>query len=140
MEKNIKIAKELVKVAKQLIGQSTDENELITELSQLSRDFSTNNIAQIIPINFESVTVDGIDAFLNRYNAFLARKTNELQYLQNYLQDLQQCLSDARVYFEQNKQHAQSIVNQCQRLKKVLSRSQQMRTKTSPKSPSFFNR
>ena len=60
MNNNMKIANEVLKSAKQLIGQSSEENKLITELSQLSRDFSTNNIAQVISINFESVTVNGI--------------------------------------------------------------------------------
>ena len=68
------IATELYKIAKKISQNTVNEDELIDELTGISREFSSENISEIIPINFDSSSVSGIDTLLNNYQSFLAKK------------------------------------------------------------------
>lgn len=97
------IATELYKIAKKISQNTVNEDELIDELTGISREFSSENISEIIPINFDSSSVSGIDTLLNNYQSFLAKKENELLDLQNYLQELIRCLQITKMCFDNHK-------------------------------------
>lgn len=134
------IATELYKIAKKISQNTVNEDELIDELTGISREFSSENISEIIPINFDSSSVSGIDTLLNNYQSFLAKKENELLDLQNYLQELRRCLQITKMCFDNHKKQDKSIANQCNRFKRVLSQNPKIRTKENPKSRAFFRK
>lgn len=137
MEK-IKIAQELIRIAKMITTSNPNEEQLIQQLGQLSRQFSTTDISQIIPINFEQSSLSGISNMLDAYRSFLAKKQTKLKQMQYYIEQLSQTLDKAQQYFNSNKQRAKQIIDQCPRFQKVLSDDPKIRTKSNPKSQAFF--
>lgn len=139
MDKKLTASK-LVKIAKNISQNIVNEDDLIDELTQISREFSSENISEIIPINFDSASVLGIDTLLNNYQSFLAKKETELLELQCYCQELKKCLQIAKKYFDNHKKRAEFIINQCDRFKRILSKNPKIRTKENTKSKAFFRK
>ena len=60
-----RISRELETIAKSLISQENEE-QFIQQLVQMSREFTTNDVSQIIPVNFYEATTQGIENMLNK--------------------------------------------------------------------------
>ena len=106
----------------------------------MSREFTTNDVSQIIPVNFYEATTQGIENMLNKYYSFLGQKQSKLQQMQRYLDRLIQNVIMAKKYLEQNKSTANQLIDKCSRLKKILSKNPKIRTKNTPKSKAFFRK
>lgn len=134
-----RISRKLETIAKSLISQENEE-QFIQQLVQMSREFTTNDVSQIIPVNFYEATTQGIENMLNKYYSFLGQKQSKLQQLQRYLNRLIQNVIMAKKYLEQNKSTANQLIDKCSRLKKILSKNPKIRTKNTPKSKAFFRK
>ena len=125
---NLKTALKLLKIAKELTATGDDD---IETLSNLSRDFTSTNIAEIIPIQYEEATSDGITRMLDNYDSFLTNKQNLLDKYQAYLNELKKLLNKAREYHDKTKNKAEEILQnkELTNFQKVLTKSPQIRTK-----------
>lgn len=134
-----RISRQLTTIAKNLIAQENEE-QLISQLTQMSRVFTTNNVSQIIPVNFHEATTQGIENMLNKYRAFLGEKWTKIEEMSRYIKRLEQNLAQAEKHLNNNRKIADQIIDKCPRFKKVLSNDPKIRTKTTPKSQAFFRK
>ena len=134
-----RISRQLTTIEKNLIAQENEEY-LISQLKQMSRVFTTNNVSQIIPVNFHEATTQGIENMLNKYRAFLGEKWTKIEEMSRYIKRLEQNLAQAEKHLNNNRKIADQIIDKCPRFKKVLSNDPKIRTKTTPKSQAFFRK
>ena len=122
------MASKLLKIAKELVAAGDDD---IEALSNISRDITNDNVAEIIPIHYEEATINGITTMLNNYDSFLTNKQNLLDKYQAYLNELKKLLDIAKQYHNQTQNEAKKILRRkgVKNFQKVLTKSPQIRTK-----------
>lgn len=134
-----RISRNLETIAKSLISQENEE-QFIQQLVLMSREFTTNDVSQIIPVNFHEATTQGIENMLNKYRAFLGEKWTKIEEMSRYIKRLEQNLAQAEKHLNNNRKIADQIIDKCPKFKKVLSNDPKIMTKTTPKSQAFFRK
>lgn len=112
--------------------------QLVQKLTQMSKQFTTNDVSEIIPINFHEDTTQGIENMLNKYYSFLGQKQSKLQQMQRYLNRLIQNVKIAKKYFDMYKEEANQIIQKCPNYSRILTQKPKIKIKTSPKLQAFF--
>lgn len=133
------VSKQLLKIENNLIAEENEE-QMLQQLTQLSREFTSQDISQVVPVNFHEATTQSINNMLNKYYQFLGERQSKLQEMQNYLNRLIQNVKLAKKYFDENKTTADQIISKLSRFQKTLSKNPKIRTKNSPKSTAFFRK
>ena len=109
-------------------------------LGNLSRDITSGDVDETIPIHYDEATAEGITHMLENYEAFLLKKEALLNQYQAYLAELRKLLSVARQYHDKTKADANKILKRkgMDNFRKALSKAPQIRTKGGMRSCGFF--
>ena len=85
-------------------------NEVFDRLRELSKDFASYDVPQIIPIDFTRSNPQLIDETLTEYGEFLNNKLTELEEKKVHLNKLITILTQARTYLDQNKDEVNELI------------------------------